>query len=295
MTASNISLFFTIAESFILIAQFFNVLARKGDISRIRFLLLILSFIAFNLLYLLTPELLGLNNLKTQLLLHLGGYLVATTYFMYVVKEYKILDTVTNSRNLIYMLIIALLASSLTTFFMLGNFELAKNTLITLPILISIATCIFIQKQINITAEISQQRFILYTSYLGIVLMTSLPLLISLKSCSEINITIINLPFALLALGYYYQLTKEKKQEFEALTNIGYFTNHTDLEAYGLTKRELEIANLILENKSFKEIGDLCSISTYTATKHASNLYQKVGCKSKEEFIKKFEPKRNKL
>jgi len=288
MTANNLSLFFAIVESFILIAQFFNVLLRKGDKSRIRFLLLILSFVAFNLLYLLTPEVLGLNNLKAQLILHLSGYFVATTYFMYVVKEYKILDTVTNSRNLIHVLIIALLASSLTTVFMLGKFELAKNTLITLPILISIASCIFIHKQIIKASEITHHRFVLYTSYLGIILMTSIPLLVSLKSCSEINITMINLPFALLALGYYYQLSKEKKQEFEALTNIGYFSNQVDLEACGLTKRELEIAKLILENKSFKEIGDECSISTYTATKHASNLYQKVACKSKEEFIKKF-------
>jgi DNA-binding CsgD family transcriptional regulator/predicted membrane channel-forming protein YqfA (hemolysin III family) len=246
-------------------------------------------------LYLITPEVLGLNNLKTQLLLHLSGYFVATTYFMYVVKEYEILDVVTNSRNLIHVLIIALLASSLTTFFILGKFELAKNTLITLPILMSIATCIFIHKQIIKASEITQHRFVLYTSYFGIVLMTSIPLLVSLKSCSEINITMINLPFALLALGYYYQLSKEKKQEFEALTNIGYFSNQVDLEAYGLTKRELEIAKLILENKSFKEIGDECSISTYTATKHASNLYQKVGCKSKEELIKKFGSKHNKL
>lgn len=288
MTANNISLFFAIAESFILIAQFFNVLLRKGDKSRIRFLFLILSFVAFNLMYLITPEVLGLSSLKAQLMLHLSGYFVATTYFMYVVKEYKILDSVTNSRNLIYMLIITLLVSSLTTFFMLGKFAVAKNTLIVLPILLSISTCVFIHKQINRSNEISHQKFVLYTSYLGIVLMTSLPLLASLNSCSEINITMINLPFALLALGYYHQLSKEKKQEFEALTNMGYFSNNSDLESYGLTKREIEIARLILENKSFKEIGDECSISTYTATKHGSNLYTKVGCRSKEEFIKKF-------
>ncbi|MBD5452060.1 MAG: response regulator transcription factor [Lachnospiraceae bacterium] len=49
------------------------------------------------------------------------------------------------------------------------------------------------------------------------------------------------------------------------------------LKAYGLTKRELEIAGMIAEGKSNGEIAEQLYISKTTVKKHASNIFEKWG------------------
>lgn len=58
------------------------------------------------------------------------------------------------------------------------------------------------------------------------------------------------------------------------------------LNAYGLTKRELEIAKLIAEGKSNGEIAEQLCISETTVKKHVSNIFEKMGIGRREELIR---------
>lgn len=58
------------------------------------------------------------------------------------------------------------------------------------------------------------------------------------------------------------------------------------LKAYGLTKRELEIAGLIAEGKSNGEIAERLYISETTVKKHVSNIFEKMGISRREELIR---------
>ncbi|MBD5452058.1 MAG: helix-turn-helix transcriptional regulator [Lachnospiraceae bacterium] len=58
------------------------------------------------------------------------------------------------------------------------------------------------------------------------------------------------------------------------------------LKAYGLTKRELEIAGLIAEGKSNGEIAEQLYISETTVKKHVSNIFEKMGISKREELIR---------
>lgn len=58
---------------------------------------------------------------------------------------------------------------------------------------------------------------------------------------------------------------------------------------FGFTNREVEIANYILEDYSFKEIGNTLFISEGTVSKHASNIYKKCGTISRNEFLNLFD------
>lgn len=58
------------------------------------------------------------------------------------------------------------------------------------------------------------------------------------------------------------------------------------LKAYGLTKRELEIAGMIAEGKSNGEIAEQLYISETTVKKHVSNIFEKMGISRREELIR---------
>jgi len=53
-----------------------------------------------------------------------------------------------------------------------------------------------------------------------------------------------------------------------------------------LTEREREVAQLIMEGKKYREIGDLLYISLSTVKKHANNIYRKTGAANGRELIR---------
>ena len=48
-----------------------------------------------------------------------------------------------------------------------------------------------------------------------------------------------------------------------------------------LTKREKDVFDLLIKNKSTKEIADILNISEKTVRNHISNAMQKLGCKGR--------------
>ncbi|WP_028973676.1 response regulator transcription factor [Spirochaeta cellobiosiphila] len=63
---------------------------------------------------------------------------------------------------------------------------------------------------------------------------------------------------------------------------IPYNSNHDNI--YSLTKRELEIADLILEGRSYREISEQLIISQETVKTHISNIYKKTNVSNKIEL-----------
>jgi DNA-binding CsgD family transcriptional regulator len=56
---------------------------------------------------------------------------------------------------------------------------------------------------------------------------------------------------------------------------------------YDLTRRQIEIAELLEKGHTYKEIAGLLFISQHTVSKHAENLFEKVGVSNKIELINK--------
>jgi DNA-binding CsgD family transcriptional regulator len=53
----------------------------------------------------------------------------------------------------------------------------------------------------------------------------------------------------------------------------------------GLTPRELEVARLVAQRQSNKAIGKALDMSARTASTHLSNIYQKLGIRSRGELV----------
>ncbi|MBQ9014934.1 MAG: helix-turn-helix transcriptional regulator [Firmicutes bacterium] len=60
------------------------------------------------------------------------------------------------------------------------------------------------------------------------------------------------------------------------------------LEQGGLSRREVEVAQLLLDGKSYDDIAQLLHISKYTVKRHAHNIYQKLEVGNKVELINRF-------
>jgi DNA-binding NarL/FixJ family response regulator len=57
------------------------------------------------------------------------------------------------------------------------------------------------------------------------------------------------------------------------------------LQAYGLSPRELEIAQMLLAGFSVPHIARLLVLSPYTARDHVKSIFEKIGVKSRQELV----------
>ncbi|PKJ55830.1 helix-turn-helix transcriptional regulator [Bacillus sp. SN10] len=65
------------------------------------------------------------------------------------------------------------------------------------------------------------------------------------------------------------------------------FESRSDGKEYGLTKRELEILELLSQGSRYKTIASKLYLSNGTVRNYASNLYEKLGVKNREEAVQK--------
>ncbi|MGE6539388.1 response regulator [Bacillus luti] len=74
---------------------------------------------------------------------------------------------------------------------------------------------------------------------------------------------------------------------WEENEETGSFESKSDGKEYGLTKRELEILELLSQGSRYKTIASKLYLSNGTVRNYASNLYEKLGVKNREEAVKK--------
>lgn len=85
---------------------------------------------------------------------------------------------------------------------------------------------------------------------------------------------------------YMYTLSNLLIQTPPAQTKVEKLSRSSLYEAKGLSKREIEIAELLLSGKETKEIADYLCISTNTVATHISHIYNKFEVNSKLQLFK---------
>ncbi|MEW9576649.1 hybrid sensor histidine kinase/response regulator transcription factor [Bacillus toyonensis] len=78
----------------------------------------------------------------------------------------------------------------------------------------------------------------------------------------------------------FHRMWEEKEE-------IGLFESRSDGIEYGLTKREVEILELLSQGSRYKTIASTLYLSNGTVRNYASNLYEKLGVKNREEAVQK--------
>lgn len=78
---------------------------------------------------------------------------------------------------------------------------------------------------------------------------------------------------------------KSYRPVFSSLLFCLFTHNNTALEKFNLTRRERQVAELLLRGKSADEISEELSISPNTAKVHVQRIYRKSNVTSRAEFL----------
>jgi DNA-binding CsgD family transcriptional regulator len=305
---------FICIELIVLFFQLPNYLSRRQDKSRLRFLILILAFIFYNLCSGLFPDARFPIHILAQNILAFGsGIILATYYFYYLVKELNISqEKLFNTKVLFWSLAISFIIGFILTYTFTGSIRLSKRNFIILPVLISIYFCIttvkfLTQKRRKQVLNETPFKIMVYSGYIGIIFMASMPVVVFFGDYQTINNGLVNISFIITFYAYINYYLFQSKVEYNLLQKAGFFglmevkkeVGNTDneklndlksslLEKSGLTSRELDIAYLILKDMTYDEIALETYITPKTVSKHASNIYKKTDSDNKRDFIRKF-------
>ena len=90
------------------------------------------------------------------------------------------------------------------------------------------------------------------------------------------------LAFSIIMLVYYYaRFTLDVEGEKKQVT-----LNFESLSSYKVTEREFSVIELICEGLTNKEIANELSISVNTVNNHVSNIFDKMGVRSRIDLLK---------
>jgi DNA-binding CsgD family transcriptional regulator/uncharacterized membrane protein len=232
---------------------------------------------------------------------------LATYYFYYLVKELNIQkNRFFSTKFLLLSLVISFVLGFVVMYLVTGDLVLSKHIFIVFPIFIAIYFCfrtlLFIVKnKYKRKRHLFHHKLLTLSGYLGVIFMASMPIVVFFGDYQSIINGLVNISFVLSALAFYKSQLYQSRMEYATLEKIGYFSkNEIEEESpsilepildFELTPKEIEVAQLILGNLTYRQISKRLFIAERTASKHASNIFKKTESASKKDFISRFSQK----
>ena len=293
--------FYLLIDTFILVfAIFQNARLRHNNLKR--YLGLAVLFVLYNL----TGGFLPFEGFPGPFILqYIITYVVAMTMgiylFYYIYREYDItfLNVHLTISNISIYGGLCFLGLYLLPYYLTGSIDIARMAFAFPVSLISFYFLWAFNKKIS--SSKNRNEFVLRRNKLALLSVTCmvlLPVLTVIGDYQWLTFTIINISFfaiTAIEIDRYLFFLEHKNKLIEV---FGYYKDIKDnlLEPKffnrGLTRREIEIAMSILDNRNYKEIGDDFHIAESTVSKHASNIYKKLDVKSRIEFLNRFKSTR---
>lgn len=302
-TSIHWTTFFYLLIDFLIVLFVISRSYKLKSFNRKRYVVLGFLFVLYNI----TGGFLPLNNFpETLIIQYIITYSVAISLCIFIIyylyKEYDIvlIQFYFSIRNIIILLASCFLLLFLLPYFLTSSLFTAR-LYFTLPI--ALIGCYFLRAFYQRVMESKQiNKFITRRSNLSIISVSAvvlLPVLTVIGDYQWVTFTIMNISFYAITTmeidRYLYFL--ENKHKINDLSTIKKHDENKLVEStlmfYALTPRELEISLSILDNKSYKKIGENFFIAERTVSKHASNIFKKTGAKNKAEFLNEFGYKAN--
>lgn len=284
-------------ELTIFIVQLFHLFFRPKDKSRLRFSMLTGIFIFYTLTSIQMPD--STDEIETfgiAAYSFLRGCLLGVAYFIYIIKETEIPHKKLFNVRL-YGIIAFFLLSPLLSYLFTGKISVVVVLGKILPILLIIYVyykmALFLtQKTTKHAAAPTPFKAISYSAIIGFSFICTMPISVIFGDLKFINVILVNVAFLLTAYAYLRHYMFQSKIEFEVLKQVGFFESEKSeektIDSYELTSREIEISYLMLQGLSYGEISEDLFITRKTVSKHASNIFKKVGCSGREAFMSNF-------
>lgn len=264
------------------------------------YIILGVLFIVYNL----SGGLLPIDNFPgpfiSQYIITYGAAIAMCVYVVkYLYNEYDIavLKFRLTVSNIAYYVIACFLLLFLTPYFFDASITLSR-IYFSIPVsAICLYICWAFFKKISDTEKpypfvVRRNRF----SLISITCIGLLPILTVIGDYQWLTFTVMNTAFYCITFmeieRYLYFLENKGKMRevFIYYSNLRSNNIISPFDKNGLSRREMEIAMSILENKNYKQISKDLFIAESTVSKHASNIFKKTDVKNRVTFLKQFSP-----
>jgi DNA-binding CsgD family transcriptional regulator len=259
-----------------------------------RIILLNLSFLAYNMFYILgiTKSIdLYVNN---GFLILSGAFLISMS-IMYVADIFKLVEGEKQSLALQLALFFGSLPLSYLSVHYLtitehgGVLDPTKE----IPNISILIISIFILLGIVVMRSSGEKVTRLKRFLVFFVLLNAFSFPLYLKAGHIEQMLILN-QFFLIAGGYQLMMqSKFSSSIYSKLSVTPVIESSIEQLQELLTQRQFEVSELMIEGYSFKEIEHELNISYNTVTKHASDIYDKTNCKGQLAFMHKYGAKKS--
>lgn len=301
-TEMELTTLVSVILQFYIVVHFSIEYLKTSKPSGLRFLNLTIYLLIYNIVSGLLPN----ENYKffpmnlQMLLAYAVGVGVALYYVYYIYKEFHIKAPGYLSLKVISIVLISSFLIILLIPTLLGiPFNDVKHFFLLIPIILGTMFLYNVSRPLQklyLSKQEDYQKHLKHrikTAYIALLCIVQLPIINLIGNFQIIEQSIVNVGYFILT----YALIKNEifiaSQKEMFLESLGYdesenVENSKSLidifETYNLTKREKEIAKLILQNFTYVEIGETLNISPKTVSKHASNIFSKAGFKSRDDF-----------
>lgn len=292
-----VTFIFILLEVGMFIFQFFYYLFRPQDLQRKLYLILLALMLFYNITGGLFPDQNIHIDLNIQEMVAYGsGFLMACYFPFYFYKAFAL----PSLRWHAYFGVPLFLFLPYLLFFVIiyainGNLDKDIKYGMIAPFIYAIVLLWVMFRAIYKKHQIErdQSRYLEEIFMYGAVTpWASLAFFGLVESSQLIEVLCTNTGIIGITILFIWRSVKSARQEYERLQQLGeHNTNNEVFEAmcrfYKLTNREIEIALLVRQGLSHREISDKLFIALKTVENHIHNIYEKTRVKNKVALIKK--------
>ncbi|MEX2512866.1 MAG: helix-turn-helix transcriptional regulator [Cyclobacteriaceae bacterium] len=128
-------------------------------------------------------------------------------------------------------------------------------------------------------------------SYIAVSPWSLMPLLAYLQVTQLTEVLFTNGGFLIITFLFFRNMIDESRKDMETL-NLMQTKNENEIfiircEKLGLTKREIEVCQLVKIGLNYKDIGETLNISERTVNKHVENIFKKAKSNNKFDLLNK--------
>lgn len=277
-------------------------LARPNDVSRLRFMSLIIAFLAYNIFGGLFPDpSISMNLLLQNILAYSSGIVLPVVYFHFITQELNIdLGYLFKPKILLSVLVLTFVLFYIIPYILYKDFNTSREVFIIIPVIVGLLfwykTVKYFYNNISNKYNESYFRVLALSGYVGIGFIASLPIVTFFGDYQVVEVALVNMAFYFMGYAMIKRYIHISKYEIFLIESINDENgNSSNIENKPislrevLTARQFELSELILKKElSYGQIAEITHIADSTVRKHASNIFDRLDVSGRDEFIDKY-------
>lgn len=213
----------------VLFAQILFFFSRPNDKSRLRFLILIITYIFYNLFSGIYPDKQYAPSLFIQnIIAYLVGIFVSVYFVFYIYKEFDIYPFKHfDVKTLFFVLMSGFVVLFVIPYFLSGNLSLSRKIFISVPLMVSFAflyqignELIKLYKKTSNSLKSKYYKYRIISGYLGLFTLSLLPVIVAIGDYQSIEQPVVNFGFIIMMSVYIIDFVHQAQQETKILLDI---------------------------------------------------------------------------